>query len=115
MSTLRERLALVAMPMVAVQSIAMTAAFSGDPRTPVLIGGGQFAQHVDTVEDALDPVGLMCEAIRRAASNAGLTTPPNPDALAVVSLLSWRYGDPAFLIAEQLALKPSETVLTTNG
>lgn len=86
-----------------------------DPRTPVLIGGGQFAQHASGVDDALDPVGLMCEAIRLAARDAGLATPPNPDSISVVSLLSWRYGDPAFVIAEQLGLTPRETVLTTNG
>ena len=69
-----------------------------DPRTPVLIGVGQFVQRADNFADALDPVGMMGEAIRRAAADAGLSSVPNPDALRVVSLLSWKYGNPAWFI-----------------
>ncbi len=86
-----------------------------DPRTPVLIGGGQFTHHAATVGDGLDPVSLMVEAIRRAAADAGLSSPPAADSVAVVALFSWRHGDPAFLVAEQLGLSPLSTVLTTGG
>lgn len=86
-----------------------------DPRTPVLIGCGQFAQHADTVEAALDPVSMMCAAIRSACSDAGLADVPDPDFIAVVALLSWHYGDPAYLIGEQLGVTPGRTVLTTHG
>ena len=86
-----------------------------DPSTPVLIGCGQFAQHAATVDDALDPVGLMCTAIRLATADADLAELPDPDMIAVVALLSWRYGDPAFLIGEQLGVTARETALTTNG
>src|SRR5262245_65792143 len=93
----------------------MTGGFSGDPRTPILVGAGQYVQRVDNIDEALDPVGMMCAAIRAAASDATLAAVPDPDSLAVVSLLSWRYGDPAFLIAEQLGVKAGETALTTMG
>lgn len=86
-----------------------------DPRTPILIGGGQFAHHAATVADGLDPVALMCEAITRAATDAGLSEVPEPDQIAVVDLLSWKHGDPAFLIAEQLGLTPRITAMTTSG
>ena len=86
-----------------------------DPRTPVLIGCGQFAQHVDTVAEALDPASLMCRAIEAAAADAGLAEIPNPDSIAVVALLSWRYGDPAYVVAQQLGLTPEHTILTTHG
>ena len=86
-----------------------------DPRTPVLVGAGQYAHHAEGLDDALDPVGLMCVAIDRARADAGLDALPDPDAIAVVSLLSWRYGDPAHFVAEQLGLKPTETLMTTAG
>jgi acetyl-CoA C-acetyltransferase len=54
-------------------------------------------------------------AIRRAATDAGLSCIPNPDSIRVVSLLSWRYGDPAFVLAEQLGLTPRETAMSTMG
>lgn len=86
-----------------------------DPRTPILIGAGQIAQHVADVHDAKDPVGLMVDAIRAAAVDAGLGGVPDADAIAVVALLSWRYGDPAFLIGQQLGLSTTRTILTTHG
>ncbi|MFM1790756.1 MAG: hypothetical protein RLZZ526_1083, partial [Actinomycetota bacterium] len=86
-----------------------------DPRTPVLIGVGQFVQRADNFTDALDPVGMMGEAIRRAAADAGLSSVPNPDALRVVSLLSWKYGNPARFIADDLGLSPRELGLSAMG
>jgi acetyl-CoA C-acetyltransferase len=86
-----------------------------DPRTPVLVGAGQYAHHAEGLDDALDPVGLMCVAIDRARADAGINALPDPDAIAVVSLLSWRYGDPAYFVAAQLGLNPAETLMTTAG
>src|SRR5262249_2391700 len=111
--------AFVAPECLAVQSVDMTSAFTGaftgDPRTPILIGGGQIAHRAESIEDALDPVALMGAAIRNAATDAGLPNAPDADSLAVVSLLSWRHGDPAYLVAEDLGIKVGETVLTTMG
>jgi acetyl-CoA C-acetyltransferase len=86
-----------------------------DGRTPVLVGSGQFLHRAEGLVDALDPVALMCEAIRLAATDAGLPSVPSADSLRVVSLLSWRYGNPAHVIAEQLGLSPRELAYTTNG
>ena len=86
-----------------------------DPRTPVLIGAGQFVQRADSIEDALDPVAMMVEAIRLAARDAGLDGVPAPDAIRVVSLLSWRYGNPARFIADDLGLSPRECGLSAMG
>ncbi|MCE9622879.1 MAG: acetyl-CoA acetyltransferase [Actinomycetia bacterium] len=86
-----------------------------DARTPVLIGAGQFVHHATGLDDALDPATLMCEAIRRAATDAGLGGVPIVDSIRVVSLLSWRYGDPALVVAQQLGLSPRETAATTMG
>ena len=86
-----------------------------DPRTPVLIGAGQFVHRASGLDDALDASALMCEAIRAAATDAGLADVPNPDSVRVVGLLSWRYGDPAWVVANQLGLAPRETAVTTMG
>ncbi|MDO8363797.1 MAG: acetyl-CoA acetyltransferase [Actinomycetota bacterium] len=86
-----------------------------DPRTPVLVGAGQFLHRAAGLEDALDASALMCEAVRLAAADAGLSSVPNPDSVRVVSLLSWKYGDPAWVVASQLGLSPRETAITTMG
>ena len=90
-----------------------------DPRTPVLIGTGQFLHRTSSfgggLDDALDASALMAEAIRLAAADAGLTSVPQPDSWRVISLLSWRYGDPAWVIARHLGLEPRDTAITTMG
>jgi acetyl-CoA C-acetyltransferase len=86
-----------------------------DPRTPVLIGVGQSLQRTDDFTEALDPTLLMGAAIGNATLDAGLRTIPNPHSLRVVSLLSWKHGDPAYLVAQQLGLTPTETAYTTMG
>ncbi len=86
-----------------------------DPRTPVLIGAGQFVHHAVGLDDAFGVTALMCEAIRAAAGDAGLAVVPNPDSIRVVGLLSWKYGDPAWVVANELGLTPRETAATTMG
>ena len=86
-----------------------------DPRSPVIIGVGQTVQHTDDLGAALDPSLLMCSAIGDATVDATLRSIPNPESLRVVNLLTWKYGDPAYLIAQQLGLTPGETVYTTMG
>jgi acetyl-CoA C-acetyltransferase len=86
-----------------------------DPRTPVIIGTGQVLQRSDSPLDAMDPVAMMVEAIRHAASDAGLNSVPSPDALRVVGLLSWNYGNPAHFIASDLGLTPKELGLSGMG
>ena len=86
-----------------------------DPRTPVLIGTGQVVQRAEGLDDGRDPVALMVEAIRLAATDAGLTSVPNPDSIRVVSLLAWKYGNPAHFIAQDLGLTPRELGLSAMG
>ncbi|MEP7113758.1 MAG: acetyl-CoA acetyltransferase [Ilumatobacteraceae bacterium] len=86
-----------------------------DPRTPVIIGVGQMVQHTDDLEAALDPSLMMGAAIGDATADAGLGAIPNPQSLRVVNLLTWKYGDPAYLVAQQLGLTPTETAYTTMG
>ena len=75
-----------------------------DPRTPVLIGSGQVNQRDD--DDAVDPVGLMAIAARKAAEPRVLEA---IDSIRVVNLLSWRYRDPGLLLGEQIGAKDFTT------
>lgn len=86
-----------------------------DPRTPVIVGVGQVVQRADGIDDALEPLQLMVEAVRAAAADAKLPQVPAADSVQVNHLLSWRYRDPARLLAEELGLAPRETVYTTAG
>ena len=87
-----------------------------DPRTPVIVGAGQYLHRADGIDDALQPVDLMVEAVRAAADDAGTTTViSGAQSWRTVMLLSWRYRDPSALVAERLGVEPKETVYTTAG
>jgi acetyl-CoA C-acetyltransferase len=86
-----------------------------DPRLPVIIGVGQTVQRANSVEEALEPVDLMAEAARAAAADAGVSGVPALDSVRIVQLLSWRYKDPARLLADALGVTTRETVYTTPG
>jgi acetyl-CoA C-acetyltransferase len=75
-----------------------------DPRTPVLVGTGQWSNRVDRGEPVAEPADLAAGALRRAAedSGAGEAILRAADALRIVSLLSARYRNPAALVAERL-------------
>jgi acetyl-CoA C-acetyltransferase len=87
-----------------------------DPRTPVIIGVGQLTNRVDRGDPALEPVDMIVEAARRAAIDCGRPdVGAQVDSIRVVSLLSWRYRDPAALVAARLGATPRETVYTGMG
>jgi acetyl-CoA C-acetyltransferase len=87
-----------------------------DPRTPVLVGGGQVCQRVDRLEDARSPAALMAEAARAATADAGLAVlPERLDSIRVVNLLAWHYRDPARFVADGLGITAAETAYTTMG
>ena len=83
--------------------------------TPVIVGTGQVSHHTSGLDDAMTPAELMAEAIRRAATDAGLASLPDVDSIRVVSTLSWRAADPARHLADLLGIRTSETGLSTAG
>lgn len=86
-----------------------------DPHSPVIIGAGQYLQRSAAFDDALDASALMAEAIRSAATDAGLQGVPEPQSLRVVSQLTWRYGNAPAVVAERLGITPGDLAYTTNG
>lgn len=86
-----------------------------DPRTPVLVGAGQFLQKPANPADALEPAAMMAQALRQAADNAG-----SPRLLAAADAIrvvfgSWPYHDPGRVIADLLGISPRQSALTTEG
>ena len=81
----------------------------------MLVGSGQFLNHAASLDDALEPADLMARAIELAAADAGLASVPDAGSIRVVSLLTWKYGNPALIVAEHLGLSPRETAVTANG
>lgn len=83
-----------------------------DPRTPVLVGGGQLNQR----EDPIEPVDMIVAAARLAAQDAGAPALAEAvQSVRVVGMLSWRYRDPGLLVGERLGAPVRHTVYTGNG
>jgi len=86
-----------------------------DPRLPVIVGAGQVVQRAASIADAREPIDLIADAVRAAATDAGIASLATVDSLRIVQLLSWRYRDPAHFVAEALGITPRELASTTMG
>ncbi len=87
-----------------------------DPRTPVVVGVGQVEQRVSNAAAACSPTSLLAQAALAAQGDAGTgRLLAALDTIAVVRILSWRYRDPAALVAEELGITPRRTIETDDG
>ncbi|HEX7136109.1 MAG TPA: hypothetical protein VF228_26245, partial [Iamia sp.] len=89
-----------------------------DPRTPVLVGVGQLNVRVDRGDAPLEPTAMVAEAARLAAADTGGAADrllAGLDTVAVVDILSWRYRDPAALVASALGADPARRWYTVAG
>src|SRR5687767_11505578 len=87
-----------------------------DPRTPVIVGAGQFTQRVDEGDPVLEPVDMMVEALRAAErASGGKGVLAAAQTVRCIRLASWRYGDAAALVGERVGATPAETVFTHSG
>ena len=87
-----------------------------DPRTPVIIGVGQHLNRVDHGTDPVEPTGLMVEALRAAADDAGAPGAlAGADVVAVVPVVSWRYRDPGRLVADAVGADGAATWYAALG
>ncbi len=92
-----------------------TSPTSIDPRTPVIVGVGQFLNRTSSLDGAREPAALIEEAVRAAAADGGLPGPPPADVLRVVRQYSWRYGNLPRVIAERLGIDPRLQYTTDGG
>lgn len=87
-----------------------------DPRTPVLVGGGQLNQRPEIGVEPEEPVDMIARAARLAAADADAAElVERLDSIRLVGMLSWRYRDPGLLVAQRLAAWVRHTVYTGNG
>lgn len=86
-----------------------------DPRTPVIVGVGQYNHRADGLDDALEPAALMERAVREATTDAGLDGPPDADSVRVVNIIGWRYRNPARFLSERLGIDPRELAESAPG
>jgi acetyl-CoA C-acetyltransferase len=86
-----------------------------DPRTPVIVGVGQYNHRADSLDEALEPAALMERAARIAIADAGLDGPPTADAVRVVSIIGWRYRNAPRFLAERLGINDAILSETANG
>ncbi|MFM7069455.1 MAG: hypothetical protein ACKOYM_08360, partial [Actinomycetes bacterium] len=87
-----------------------------DPRTPLIIGVGQFLNRVDQGAAPRAPHELMLDAINVAEADAG--TPgvaARADVIAVVPTFSWRYFDPGRIIADAIGANDAATWYANVG
>ncbi len=93
----------------------MTAA-EPDPRTPVIVAVGQVEQRTSDRRAALEPTGLLAEAVRSAAADSGSDRLlAAVDTVAVIQILSHRYRDAAALVAAATGMAPRRTIGTDEG
>ena len=91
----------------------MTAAI--DPRTPVLVGAGQFIQRPDDLGDAIEAIEAMTVALERAAGDAGARSLLGATTAIRVARGAWPYSDPGRLLAERFGATAAVTGLSANG
>ncbi len=89
--------------------------------TPVVIGVGDFVNRSKRVEDAVEPLQLMLNAIEEAITDTGISERSSRhlraavDSLDVVRTWTWPYDDLPGLIAQRLNINPSRSHYTDNG
>ena len=87
---------------------------SVDPRTPVLVGAGQFIQKPDNPVEAIEPLAMMREALEAAADDAGARALLDRATHTWVVKGAWPYTDPGRLLRNEFG-NNSKTGLSTDG
>jgi acetyl-CoA C-acetyltransferase len=86
-----------------------------NPKTPVLIGVGQFLNRIGDLDDALEPIRMMMEATRRAEADCAAGAVLSHVQSVRVIRGVWRYGNPAAWMAEQIGAPVAQTLGTLFG
>jgi acetyl-CoA C-acetyltransferase len=82
----------------------------------VLVAVGQVEQRTTDLAAALEPTGLLAEAVRTATADAGTDRLLGAiDTVAVIQILSHTYRDPGALVAATTGMAPARTIVTDEG
>src|SRR6266852_7032821 len=71
-------------------------------RIPVIVGVGEIIDRPQEITAGLEPLTLLVEALKRAEADSGGKLLGDIGSLDIVNFLSWRYQDPARLLAGRL-------------
>lgn len=92
--------------------------------TPVIIGVGDIKNKSQKVEDAIEPMHLMLQAISHALDDATSNTPTiiaeelksSIDSLSVVASWTWPYADLPALLSQKLGIaRPRHRIYSAHG
>ena len=86
-----------------------------NPRTPVIVGVGQFLNRIESVDEAIEPLDMMMRAVRRAEADAGVGGFLDQTKSVRVVRGMWSYENPAKTIAERIGAPGAQTVGTLIG
>ena len=90
-------------------------------RTPVVIGVGDSVNRSKRIEDALEPLQLMLNAIEEALVDTGLSSSARStlqseiDSVDVVRTWTWPYPDLPGLISQRLKIGPRRKHYSEHG
>jgi acetyl-CoA acetyltransferase len=86
---------------------------------PVIIGIGEITDRTRDPLQALEPIDLMAQSLRRAASDASAAATAallaGIDSLDIVAEHSWPYADACKLLAARLSIQPRRAVYGVTG
>ncbi|KAI7510250.1 hypothetical protein KC347_g4521, partial [Hortaea werneckii] len=91
------------------------------PETPVIFGVGDVVNRSKKIEDAIEPLGLIVEAIQKAIADTSLSPTASTklknsiDSLDVVRSWTWPYPDLPGSIAEHLGIDPKRRHYSEHG
>ncbi len=86
-----------------------------NPRTPVLVGVGQFVNRPDGPDGALEPIEMMLRAADLAAADCGSRQLVRDVQSVRVIRGVWRYRNPAGLVREAIGAPNAQTACTAFG
>lgn len=86
-----------------------------NPRTPVIVGVGQFLNRIAALDDAIEPLEMMMHAVRRAEADTGTGGFLGQVQSVRVVRGMWSYENPAAVIAERIGAAGAQTVGTLVG
>lgn len=84
-------------------------------RIPVIVAVGEALDRPEPLDEALEPVALMEQALRDAERDSGQSILAGIDSLEVVGLVSWRYSNPAKSLCERLDIAPTSIANESMG
>lgn len=83
--------------------------------TPVIVGVGFYQEHHDDPLASQEPIGLMAQAIRNAAADAGADDLPGQLESISVQQGMWEYSNPGKMLADEFGCSGARTILADLG